>query len=119
MDKKFYYNKRGDIPIIVLVIGVFALCGLAIISFILSEQASDRDILLVSFIESVNSDVEEFYFYLNAGLSEEEAAREINAEILENRLIIERNWIVSESDGFFRRKDKEKIKIKYVVNLSE
>ena len=44
----------------------------------------------VELIEEINADVEKFYFYLNAGFSEDEAAEKIGAEIVDNRLIIER-----------------------------
>ncbi len=82
-------NKKADIPITILVIMVVAICVLAILSFSGSETKVQSNYLGVELIEEINADVEKFYFYLNAGFLEDEAAEKIGAEIVDNRLIIE------------------------------
>ncbi len=84
--KKFIQNKRADVPVMVLVIGVIALCILAILSFI--SVGSKEDYLGVELIEEIHSDVEKFYFYKNTNFPDGEAAQKIDAEIIGNQLII-------------------------------
>jgi uncharacterized ion transporter superfamily protein YfcC len=75
----FEKNRRANIPIVVLVIGVVAICGLAIFSFIISagKFSPEKSKIGVEIIGKINSDIEKFYFYKNAGLSNEEAAKRI------------------------------------------
>ena len=90
-------NKRGDIPVTILVIGVFAICGLAILSFMYSNIFVVKlDNLGIEIFEDIHTSVEQFYFYLNIGDSSEIASGNIGAKIIDNKLIIERsNEIVS------------------------
>jgi len=76
-------NKRGDIPVMILVFGVFAICGLAILSFIIygGKVFDGKAELSVGVLEELNSDVEKFYFYRNAGFSSEESAEKLGAGI--------------------------------------
>lgn len=60
-------NKSGNIPITILVIGVFAICGIAIFSFYLSESKTKIDSAPVQLIEKLNSFKEEISFYKNLG----------------------------------------------------
>ena len=84
-------NKRGDIPVVILVIGVVVLCSLAIASFIISDIKIGKELLGVGLVEEVNSDIEKFHFYQNLGDSNEVAAEKINASIKGNFLIVKRN----------------------------
>ncbi|MBR9701418.1 hypothetical protein GOV13_00685 [Candidatus Pacearchaeota archaeon] len=54
-------NKRGDIPIVILVIGVVVICGLAILSFVKPFE-SDSD-FEVGVFEDAHADLEKFQFY--------------------------------------------------------
>lgn len=105
MKTKFIKNKKADIPITILVIMIVAICVLAILSFVGSETKVKSNYLGVELIEEINADVEKFYFYLNAGFLEDEAAEKIGAEIVDNRLIIE--------------KEKNLISIEYAHNIME
>lgn len=60
-------NKKGDIPITILVIGVFAICGLAIFSFYISDSKIKEDFVNTELIEKINSFAEEIAFYKNLG----------------------------------------------------
>ncbi len=96
MKNKLIKNKKADIPVTILAIMVVAICILAILSFISSGQTNKPDYLGVGLIEEINANVEKFYFYLNVGFSEDEAAEKIGADIMGNRLIINRAKIVDE-----------------------
>jgi len=73
-------NKKGNIPITILVIGVVAICILAIGSFLFSEIKLSEN-LNIGYFEDIHSDIEEFYFYINAGDNQEVAAEKIDAKI--------------------------------------
>ena len=51
-------NTRGDIPVTLLVIGVFVVCALAMISFINAERTSEKTFIGVQIMEKVNIDIE-------------------------------------------------------------
>ncbi len=107
MKNKLIKNKKADVPIMILVIGVIAICILAILSFFNSDS-SFKSNTGVEVIEEINADVEEFYFYVNAGFSEEEAAGKIGAEIIDNKLVIKREK---------REKKKKIILVQYDLSL--
>jgi hypothetical protein len=84
-------NKRGDLPIIILVIGVITICGLAIFSFITSDKLGRTDDLGIELFEEINSKVEKFNLYVGIGDSIDVAAKKINANVTKQQLIIEKN----------------------------
>lgn len=62
-------NKRADIPIVILVIGVLAICGFALLSFIVSEKINgSKNNLEVDVFEKLYSEKEKVDFYKNAGI---------------------------------------------------
>ncbi len=60
-------NKRGDIPIMILVLGVFVICILAIMSFVFSAAKSEDSVLGYIAVEMANSLREQYHFYENVG----------------------------------------------------
>ncbi len=56
-------NKKGDISITILVIGIILVCTLALISFFLSTLRARDSFVGVNIIKKLNSQVEENYFY--------------------------------------------------------
>ena len=94
MKTKFITSKKGDVQITILVIMIVAICILTIFSFIRSTNQVQSNYVGVGLIEEINADVEKFYFYLNAGFSEDEAAEKIEAEIENGRLIINREKVM-------------------------
>ena len=58
-------NNRGDIPITILVIGIVAVCGLAIFSFYISGDRFKGSFVSVQVIEKANSFSDEMQFYKN------------------------------------------------------
>ncbi len=66
MIKNLLKNKRGDIPITIFVIGVLAICILAIFSFYLSNRDVKNDFSSVSVIEKVLITKEKISLYNNS-----------------------------------------------------
>lgn len=62
-------NKKGDIPTIVLVIGIFAVCAIGIISFFIADFHISNSFVGVQIMQRFNAQVEEYNFYLNQGIS--------------------------------------------------
>lgn len=65
-------NKRGDIPITILVIGVLAVCGLAILSFFTSNNSVKRSFSVIDTVVESGLIKEKISFYKNLGYKEEE-----------------------------------------------
>ena len=63
MLKNLLKNKRGDIPITILVIGILAICILAIFSFYSSDRNVKDDFSSVGVIEKVLIAKEKISFY--------------------------------------------------------
>lgn len=91
MKTKFIKNKKADIPITILVLGVFAVCALAITSFMIFKIEGSKDSLGIEVFEEIHADVEKFYFYQNVSFSPDQSAEKIGAQIQNNKLIIEKN----------------------------
>ena len=49
-------NKKADIPVMILVIGVFAVCSLAILSFVGSNNFSTTDYLGIEYWDLKNDE---------------------------------------------------------------
>jgi len=77
--KKQKMNKRGDIPVTILAIGVVVICTLALLTFIIANLKTNQIALGVSSMELLNSDIEKFHTYLNLGYSAEEATNFIDS----------------------------------------
>ena len=67
MNKIFFKNKKGDVPITLLVLGVVAICGLTILSFIVSGTNISESFVNsgLGIFEEIYSAEEKFYFYEN------------------------------------------------------
>ncbi len=74
--KNIIKNKRGDIPITILVIGIVAICIMAIFSFYFSDSKVKNDLGTIEIIERAVYMKEKISFYRNLGFSEEEIAEE-------------------------------------------
>jgi hypothetical protein len=74
--KSIIKNKKGDIPITILVIGVVAICILAIFSFYFSDRKIKEDLNNIGIIEEAAVMKEKISFYRNLGFTEEEIAEE-------------------------------------------
>jgi flagellar basal body-associated protein FliL len=56
-------NKRGDISTLILVIGVFLVCAIAIFSFAFFSSSATERFNVLSYMASVNSIREQVRFY--------------------------------------------------------
>ncbi len=73
-------NKRGDLPVTILVIGVVLICGLALFSFLASGIKTGQSLLGVSQIEEMNSKIDEYYFYKKMEISDQEIEKILEIE---------------------------------------
>lgn len=114
--KKIIKDKHGDIPIVVLVIGVFLVCTMAVGSFYLFGNKIKANSVGIRLIERANADADKYYFYENIGKTDEE---------IENILKIQRDeegnkYIYLEeksAKGFLEvfRKEKIILSVKYYL----
>lgn len=88
-------NKKGDIPIIILVMGVVAICGLALLSFFSSSFKLEQSFTNVPLMEELNVKIAEYNFYKAKGVSESQINEILNIkEDDQGRyLLIEQNKI--------------------------
>ena len=68
-------NKKADIPITILVIGVLAICTLAILSFFLSDRIVKNKFVVLDAVEEAKIMKEKISFYNNTGMSQEEIGK--------------------------------------------
>lgn len=77
--KKLIKNKKGDIPITILVIGIFAVCTLAILSFKFMDIKITKGFYeSIEAIEEMNSQIQEYYFYKNAQVGDSDIEKFLN-----------------------------------------
>ena len=69
--KNFVKNRKGDIPITVLVIGVFGVCALAMLTFLISDFSIGNSFVGIGIMQQLNSNVDEYLFYENVGVPQE------------------------------------------------
>jgi hypothetical protein len=70
--------KQGDITIMILVIGVFAVCSLALLSFYYSDIKVKNSFVGIELMENINVEIEKYYFYKNLGIEDEEIKEIMN-----------------------------------------
>jgi hypothetical protein len=51
-------NKKGDLPVTILIIGVFVVCTLALVSFFYSSYLLHKSFIGIDIIEDANSKIE-------------------------------------------------------------
>lgn len=89
MTKNLLKNKRGDIPITIFVIGVLAICILAIFSFYSSDRNVKDDFSSVGVIEKVLVTKERISLYEDFGFTQEEIKEIFNIkDDIQGRYII-------------------------------
>ena len=53
-------NRRGDVPVTILVLGVFVVCTLALVSFINSDRNSEKSFIGIKVMEEANINIEKY-----------------------------------------------------------
>lgn len=61
-------NKKGDVPVTILVVGVFALCSLAMLTFFMADFKMGNSFVGVSIMEKMDATIDEYYFHINNGV---------------------------------------------------
>jgi hypothetical protein len=75
---KIFRTKKADIPIVILVIGVIALCSLTLLNLFVSESRVVGSFYGVSLMHGLSLDIDKYNFYKNLGLSDEEINSKMN-----------------------------------------
>ena len=82
-------NKRADIPVTILVMGVIAVCALALFSFLSSSFSTGQSFAGVSLMEELNAKIDAHYFYRNIGVATDKIDRVLGIE--DNEIYLEDN----------------------------
>jgi len=69
--KRMLKNKKGDIAITLLVMGVFAVCSLALLTFFISDFTISNSFVGIDMVHKLNSQIDEYDFYASRGISDE------------------------------------------------
>jgi flagellar basal body-associated protein FliL len=87
-------NKKADIPITILVIGVLGICALAILSFFLSDRSVKNDFVVLEAVEKASILKDKISFYRNLKF-EDQTIKDILSiqEDSEGKLILEQDGI--------------------------
>jgi hypothetical protein len=115
-------NKKGDIPITILVIGVIAVCILTLYSFSFSLRLQHKNFAGPGLIETIYSIQEELWLdktknfgqYGDYGNFEFNKEGKVAVSIDRRNKIINGNY--SASQGFFTKKDNVVVEIRYDYN---
>lgn len=73
-------KKKANIPATILAIGVFVICIIAVISFILAKVHTRDDFLGIKLMEKINSQIEKYSF--NQNLNEADIKKLDSGEIV-------------------------------------
>ncbi|MBU2615756.1 MAG: hypothetical protein KKC19_01495 [Nanoarchaeota archaeon] len=92
--KNLINNKRGEVPVVILVIGVLAICALTIFSFYTSDRAFKRGFGSASIIDDAVVSAKRIELYREVGVSESDL--EILFGIEPDKL---GRYILSEGEG--------------------
>jgi len=63
-------NKKANLPIVLLVIGVFGICSLALLTFLIADFKINNSFSSIGIMMEFNEDLEEYNFYMAKGVSE-------------------------------------------------
>jgi len=85
-------NKNGDVPTAILVLGTFAVCALALVSFFASSLFVENTFFGPELIEKMNSQVNEYNFY---------GFKDLNGEEIREILLLEENFYLNKEGKYF------------------
>ena len=110
-------NKRADIPVTILVIGVVGICILAILSFVGSNNDKEANFLGVGLIETMLSIEEELNFHEETEFEGDygKAFERGNVKIVLNSNEMIGNYSITERDfpNIFTTKEKVLVWVEY------
>jgi len=118
MQLKILKNKKADISITLLVLGILAICSMAVISFIVSKGVENNNFLQIEVFEEIYSDIEKFYFFKNLEFENEEAVEMVNQYIINTALPDRDKLNLSESGKqLIIERGNSKILVKYTKTI--
>jgi len=62
-------GKKGDVPITILVIGVFGVCSLALLTFFISDFNISNSFVGLDVMAKMNTQIDEYNYYQLRGIS--------------------------------------------------
>lgn len=84
-------NKQANIPITILVLGVFLLCGAVLLSFTLFDMSDNgKTMRVVDSFNELNIALEKYNFYINLGKLNEEALDYLDRSFFESKILIDK-----------------------------
>jgi hypothetical protein len=81
IEKKLIKNKLGDVPVMILVIGVLVIVGIAILSFLFVLGKNNETFHSYALVEETNSAIDQYYFYKNINLPQSDIDNALKLEI--------------------------------------
>lgn len=76
--RKNLIMKKGSLPVTLLVIGIFAICGFALLTFFISDFKISNSFVGVDVLKKVVSEADEYLFYKNSGVPDDELEKIFN-----------------------------------------
>ncbi|MEA3414357.1 MAG: hypothetical protein U9Q99_02425 [Nanoarchaeota archaeon] len=80
-------NRRANLAVVILVIGTFAVCALALLTFYVSDSKISTSFVSLHLMEQMNVQIDEFKFY---------SSKNVSIESLNNFNVVEEDglkWI--------------------------
>ena len=71
MERK---NRRGEVPITILVIGVFAVCSMALFTFFVADFKMSNSFVGVEIMQKMDASIDEYNFYVDNGMNPNKVA---------------------------------------------
>ena len=117
-------NKKADIPVTILVIGVFAICLMALFSFLYVSAVKKNNFPGINMMESLNVDIEKFNFYnkemeFSLVTIKNFADLSIAADSREDKIIFEKSIMKTDRHGFLwlQKREEPVVYIKHFLEL--
>ena len=92
--KKLFFDRRGEVPVVILVIGVLAICALTLFSFYTSSERVKRGLDSINAVDDAMISVKKIELYREIGVPEDELDLLFGV-----KLDGERKYVLSETDG--------------------
>lgn len=96
-----FEDKKGSVPVGILVLGTFVVCGLALLSFSIFSADIKGEFDSLNHMERMNSKVSKYEFYKEQGISEEKIRQSLNED---NFYFTEDGFEINETESNFRPK---------------
>jgi len=77
MKNKLIRRKKADIPVMILVIGIIAICSLTLLSFFITESRIVGFFSGIKNMQELSSGIDQYQFYKNAGISDENISNKL------------------------------------------